>query len=212
MIKKISSLLICAALIFGFCACGSNSSSEETTTAETKTAETTACTANPVHDCTSADELEKAAGIPLDAPKGAEDVSYSYIEASGDDAVIEQVDFTLDGNKYTYRAQSNDVTDIMTTVEGKKIDSSGLQAAMSDCTNVGAALAGVYNDWETCSKTTVSNRDAVVGYNDGAEGVIAWLDVVPGIMYSLSVDNNASQKLLEDTAADIFVETQGDVG
>lgn len=207
MIKKISSLLICAALIFGFCACGSSSCSKETTTAET-----TAGTANPVHDCTSADELEKAAGIPLDAPKGAEDVSYSYIEASGDDAVIEQVDFTLDGNKYTYRAQSTDVTDIMTTVDGKKIDSSGLQAAMSDCTNVGAALAGVYNDWETCSKTMTSNRDAVVGYNDGAEGVIAWLDVVPGIMYSLSVDNNASQKLLEDTAADIFVETQGNAG
>ena len=61
---------------------------------------------SPFEEVISADDFSETLGFSIEAPEGAEDVSYSV--AFGETAIV---DFTLDGNAYTYYA-SKDVGDI----------------------------------------------------------------------------------------------------
>lgn len=163
---------------------------------------------NPIHECTE-EELGKATGISLAAPAGASDAKYCYI--GSDNTVISQVTFTLDGKKYCYRAQPTSCLSIEASVD-ENASAKDLASALSDCTNVGAALAGMYYKWECISLIDIAERDAVVAFNEGKEGFVSWLDVAPGILYSLSVEKGASQTLLTDSAEACFVPLQGEAG
>lgn len=164
---------------------------------------------NPMHECTE-EELAQATGIALTAPEGASDVKYFYID-SGESA-ISQVIFTLDGKNYCYRAQPTSFVSIEANVN-ENASVKDLSSALNDCTNIGATLSGMHYDWECVSLIDIAeSRDAVVAFNEGKEGFIAWLDVVPGVLYSLSVEKGASQELLMNTAEVCFVPLQGDVG
>ena len=57
---------------------------------------------SPFEDVQSAADFEKL-GFVIDAPEGAENVTYCIL-----DAAIAQVDFTLDGHSYLYRAAKLD--------------------------------------------------------------------------------------------------------
>jgi hypothetical protein len=58
----------------------------------------------------------------------------------------------------------------------------------------------------------VSWCPARVYYNAGGEGKIVWFDIVPGLLYSLTMSNGASEKALEEMASQLYTPAQGDVG
>ena len=199
--KKIAVLALAVLMVLVLCACGSKSKTEE---------EPVANMVNPVHECTK-EELVQATGIALDAPDGAGDVSYSYIDIA-EGHPISQVNFSLDGKKYCYRAQPTEYTSISANV-AEDASSQDLFAAVNDCTNIGAALSGMHFKWECISLIDIAEtRDGVVAFNTGKQGFVSWLDVVPGVLYSLSTDNGAEQDLLTDMAELCFVPLQGEVG
>lgn len=194
--KKSILFLLVLSMLLGLCACGSKKPVESSGMP------------NPVHECTK-EELGAATGIFLDAPEGATDVSYFYIDSA--DAPISQVFFKLDGKEFCYRAQPTSYTSITATVSDAVVETTDLMDSLNKSTNIGASLAGMYGDWEMAALVDVAgSREGVVALNDGKAGFISWLDVVPGVLYSLSVDKKASQPLLMDTAELCFVPLQGD--
>lgn len=84
-----AALLLCAALAAG-CAVGSNGGLAPS--------ESPVQIPNPVTEVESAEAFADL-GVSIDAPQNAGDVSYSIIGGT-----VAQVDFTLDGHAYTYRA------------------------------------------------------------------------------------------------------------
>ena len=83
---------------------------------------------SPFVDVQSAADFEKL-GFSIDAPEGAEDVTYCIL-----DAAIAQVDFTLDGHSYLYRAAKLDGD--FSGANGEVVGSASLNAeydAMLDC-------------------------------------------------------------------------------
>lgn len=210
--KVLPILFAVTAIVLLFCACGKPQETakkpESETNTETKTeteAKPMTGLANPLHECTR-DELVQATGIPLDAPDGASEVKYFYIDS--EDTPISQVTFSLNGKQYCYRAQPTAYVRIEANVD-ENADEKDLMSALNDCTNIGAALSGMHYKWECASLNDIAeSRDAVVAFNDGKEGFVAWLDVVPGILYSLSMNNGASQTVLTDTAELCFVPVQ----
>lgn len=195
--KKIVSLILAAVMMLALCACGANKE------------QPSAGLPNPVHEC-SYDELLQATGIAIDAPEGAENVAYAYIDTQP--APISQVCFTLDGMNFCYRAQPTSYVSIYANVN-EDAASEDLAAALNDCTNIGAALAGMHYQWKCSGLYDLENgREAVFAFDEGKEGFIAWLDIAPGVLYSLSVDSKASQDVLINMAEQIFVPLQGDVG
>lgn len=198
--KKATAFILAAVMAFSLCACGQKQETEDQA----------AGLANPVHECDH-DEMVEKTTADIDAPAGAENVRYSYIDNEGEP--VAQVEFTLDGKEYCYRAQSTAITSIMSDVEGnKEATPADLMKMLADGTNVGAALSGMYYNWESGASTMVADRDAVCGFNEGKAGFIAWLDVVPGYLYSLSMDDGCTQELLQNTAEACFVPMQGNVG
>lgn len=118
----------------------------------------------------------------VNVPEGAEDVKYFVIE-DGDDKMY-QVDYTLDGKDYCYRIQG--------TSDVASYDMSGIYA----------------DKWET-EDASVMDRDAVV--MTSSEGsVIYWLDVAPGINYTLSSSQKLTAAELTEAAEALFVPMQGE--
>ena len=197
---KILALIMAGAMMIGMCACGS---SEEP-------ADDNANAENPIHECTY-EEMMEATGIDISAPDESEDVVYSYIDAAEKDGYpIAQVEFTCGDKEYCYRAQSTNVTSMTADVEGNEVDPSKLLESLQDCTNAGATLGGMYCKWDAGATIDIDGRDGVVAFNEGKEGMIAWLDVVPGIMYSLTTEENANQQDLMAMAEMLFVPMQGE--
>ena len=58
----------------------------------------------------------------------------------------------------------------------------------------------------------VSYCVARLSYEDGGGGKIVWFDPVPGLLYSLSMNSNASAEQLTELAVQLFSPAQGDVG
>ena len=75
---------------------------------------------SPFEDVQSAEEFE-ALGFSIDAPEGAEDVTYCIY-----DGAIARVDFTLDGHEYTYEAAHLDGN--FSRADGESVGSVSLNA------------------------------------------------------------------------------------
>lgn len=197
--KKILVVMLALMMTIVMCACG-NTTSEETSEV-----------ANPVHECTKQEMLE-ATGMDIDAPEGATDVEYAYID--NDEAPIAQVEFELNDQDFCYRAQSTAITSLVADIsEEEFVPEEDLQKSLDDAVATGAALAGLNFKWTGCASVDVpASRDGVYALNEGDEGFIAWLDVVPGVLYSLSVEDDATIDLLLDSAELVFVPMQGEVG
>lgn len=113
--------------------------------------------ANPFEEVERADNF-KALSIPLDAPDGAEEVSYFII-----DGEIAEIRFTLDGKSYLARA---------TAQTG---DFSGLYGQESDTETVDAATNAVLVsvDTDTAVYQKITWTDGIINYclygTDGAD-------------------------------------------
>lgn len=120
--------------------------------------------------------------IPMAVPEGAADVQYFSI--AGGDSPLWEMDFTYEGTAYCYRAQS--------TSETAAYDISGM----------------FYDHWVTES-ASVSYCEATVETCSEAT-VIYWLDVVPGIIYSLSAKQELSAETITEVANLVFTSAQGE--
>ena len=76
---------------------------------------------SPFEDVQSAADLEEKLGFVIDAPEGAENVTYCIY-----DGEIARVDFTLDGYGYTYEAAMLDGN--FSRGEGEAVGSTALNA------------------------------------------------------------------------------------
>lgn len=198
-VKKMLVLVMAIAMTVALCACGSKESEEETGMA------------NPIIIVADASELTEATGISLDAPEGATDVAYAYCQPEDGTIEFAQVTFTLDGNEFCYRAKdSGDITEI-TASSDENASTDDLMSALENGTNIGAELAGMNYEWNSAGTVVVQERAGVCAFNKKGPGFIAWLDVAPGFLYSLSMDDNATQDVLTDVANKSFVPMQGEV-
>ena len=152
----------------------------ETQMAEMETEEHTVTVVNPIREVTREEMLEEV-GIPLNVPADATDVAY-YVIAG--ESTIAQAKFSVNGLEYCLRACA--------TGEFEPVD-----------------ISGLYYTWEV-------QEEAEVGYCvgevflAGEVGYVAWLDVVPGLNYNLSIKEGATKEILIEMANTVFVEVQGD--
>ncbi|MDO4501722.1 MAG: hypothetical protein Q4D06_00925 [Coriobacteriia bacterium] len=187
--KKLLVAALSATLCLGCLAmtgCGQSAEKSADKPADQKT-EQSAQVANPVHETGKQGVLE-ATGIELNAPKGATDVTYSFID-NGDEKnqATAQMEYTVDGKRFCYRAQS--VSDT------KAVDISGMNYTWEKGGNQVLDVNEVEAHYQSC-------KDATVLY---------WLDVVPGVAYSLSTDGSVSEQDMVAAANAVFQTTQGEV-
>lgn len=119
-------------------------------------------------------------GFQFQEPAGSEDVTYICIDG---DHPIAEMSFRLDGRNWTYRLSATD----------REED-----------------ISGMYYKWKKTAKADVDYNKAKVSWIKGEQGMIQWYDVVPGVMYSLSVDSGADKDLLVNMANALFLPLQGE--
>ncbi len=196
--KKFLVLVLSAMMVFAMCACGAKEEEQPD-----------AGLPNPVTECTQAELLE-ATGFDLVAPEGAENVAYSYISAEGEETIAQMI-FTVDGKEYCYRAQPTAITSLTRSVAGdENASADSLTEALQNAVGIGAALSGLNYEWEGMATVDVSYCEGVTATNEGKAGFITWLDVAPGILYSLGMNDGCTQDLLINMADAVFVPVQGD--
>jgi hypothetical protein len=167
------------------------SAEESTAEAGSEAAEETTAAAQLANPWTESDRdgVIEATGFEMDAPEGATDVFYSYME----EGKLAQMTYTLNGEEWTYRMQmTSEFTD----------------------------LSGMNYEWTSVEDGTVSGRTAKYYYYGTGDlnntevndvEVVNWYDIVPGIMYSLSVTGPDLNGLdIQVVAENMFVPLQGE--
>lgn len=121
------------------------------------------------------------------APEGAENILYNAFELDG--LTVGETSFVLDGIHYSYR--------------------------MAETWDVGqdfADISGMDGSFQVEKDVEIMWCPARLSCNSGGEGKIVWFDVVPGLLYSLGMDRDASEEALLAMANQLFAPAQGDVG
>lgn len=188
-VTKIAAVSLAAMMAVSFTACGGKKAEEPAAAASM---------INPVKEMTEEQMCEKT-GIDLPLPEGATDVVYSVIES--EDGDIAQVDFTLDGKEMNLRACHTKITTLFQ--DDPNADPRDFDPNEGD-------ISGLCYNWNLVVETFVSNRDAKVHVSNDGPGYIAWLDVVPGIIYNLSMTDDADVDTLTNMAETVFVPMQGE--
>lgn len=192
--KKILTLLLSGCLLLALAACGAQEPVQEKPI--------TGVTEDALRDI-SEQELVEATGIDLPAPEGAEDVVYNVLCASQDCPIAEMV-FTLNGTSAYLRAQA---TDFIPEEPDQSASVSGIRAA-ADITDFD--ISGLYFEPERLSLCDVAeSRPGICWVGDGY-GVLAWVDVAPGILYDLCMTENADETTLQTLGDTVFVPLQGE--
>lgn len=194
--KKIIAALLALTLVIGLCACGGGSSEGTTEMAGMP---------NPIKEVASAEELAIATGIALDAPEGATDVRYSYIE--GGENLTAQVDFTFLDQQFCYRAQESALTDMALPTELNETEEYDVTKVDDTAYNI----SGLCYEWSSARPASIQERTGVCLIAEDGAGYVAWLDVVPGILYTLGTNEKADPVTLITVADQAFVPVQGEV-
>lgn len=117
-------------------------------------------------------------GVNLPAPDFANSASWFII---GGTPAIGELRFAVGGQNFVYRvAPMNNFSDI----------------------------SGMYYVWTDTAAAKVGYNDARISLIKGEQGIIQWYDVVPGLMYSLSVDTGAEGTGLAEMANTIYTPVQ----
>ncbi|MDO4960502.1 MAG: hypothetical protein Q4E57_01405 [Eubacteriales bacterium] len=199
--KKAILICLMAVSVISLCACGQKKAAEETTAAA-------AGMANPNLYGVTEETLLEYTGLSFNMPQGAENVSYNVI-AYESESPIAEMNFTLDGNSAYIRAKStgllpDDLPDI--TASAQDLIAAAKEKPEFD-------ISGLYYDWTGAKVTTVDYNDAFLYlYDKENTGFIAWLDVVPGILYNLGMTEGADADKLESLATAAYLPMQGEVG
>lgn len=136
---------------------------------------------NPVHEST-AEEILRKVGVSFAIPEGAENVHYSVIGDS-----LAQMDFVWNKAECTARAELSN------------------ELSLKD-------ISGFYYDWKNSADVKIGYNNAKAKWtkdeNGNSVGICIWWDGVPGIMYSVSMKNNADAENLKKLADAVYIQMQ----
>ena len=133
----------------------------------------------------TAQEIVETIGYDMAvAPADAELVLYDVFALDG--LTVGETTFVKDGIGWTYRTAATSALELS--------DISGMA------------------DGSTQAEGEVLWCGARISYTEGGAGKIIWFDIVPGLLYSLSMDSGASEEALLAMAGELFVPAQGEVG
>lgn len=135
---------------------------------------------------TTASQLLSATGLDVAvAPNNAQDITYDAFSLG--ELTVAETSFVFNGVACRYRMAA--------TLE--------LQEDFAD-------ISGLDIPFESAAEGEVRWCAAKLSFNEGGQGKIVWFDLVPGILYSLSVDSGASESSLLQLANELFEPAQGD--
>lgn len=136
---------------------------------------------------TTASQILRATGLNVAvAPADARNITYNAFLLEG--LTVAETTFELDGITYAYRMAA--------TME--------LGEDFADISGIGGTFAeNIEGKVLWCS--------AKLHFDQNGQGRIVWFDVVPGILYSLSMDSGASESALLDLATELFVPAQEEI-
>lgn len=127
-------------------------------------------------------------GYPMDvAPTAAANVTYDVYDVGG--LTVAETSFTLDGISYTYRT-----------------------AGTSEVTYPFADISGETKAYTTRVETELGWCQAVIYAAADGSGKIIWFDIAPGLLYSLTMNQDASAENLLAMAETLYEPTQGNAG
>ena len=133
---------------------------------------------------TTASKILKATGLDVTvAPDHAENVTYNAFRMDG--LTIAETTFQIDGITYAYRM-------------------AGTRELMENF----ADISGMDDPFDHVAAGEVYWCRAKVIFNEGEQGKILWFDLVPGILYSMTMDTGASEEALLEMANSLFVPAQ----
>lgn len=133
---------------------------------------------------TTASQILKATGLDVTVvPEHAEGVTYNAFRVDG--LTVAETTFQIDGITYAYRM-------------------AGTRELLENFTDI----SGLDETFEEIAAGEVFWCRAKICYNEGGQGKILWFDLVPGILYSLSMDSGASEDALLDMANSLFEPAQ----
>lgn len=118
------------------------------------------------------------------APAGAENVTYTVFPM--EDMTVAETAFTLDGTTWAYRTASTGAIEFRD-------------------------ISGVETPGETEKDAELGWCSAHLSYTEGGEGRIVWFDIAPGLVYSLHMDQGASEEALLTMAEALYTPVQGEV-
>ena len=146
---------------------------------------------------TTARQIMNRLGYDMDvAPASAKNVMYITFTLDPGDGTesleTAETSFTVDGIRYAYR----------TAGTGQPVlqDISGVQNGAQN------------RDYENHSSVEIGWCAAEAFWTEGGAGKLIWLDLAPGLVYSLTMDTGASEKALTEMAQTLYTPAQGDVG
>ncbi|MGM9662356.1 MAG: hypothetical protein ACI3WR_04620 [Oscillospiraceae bacterium] len=145
-------------------------------------AEPDAAVVNPVRTVTAA-TIQRELGISFRVPEGAGEVCYTII--TGEDGSMAEMRFTLDGAECACRIMPAGIP----------------EEDLPD-------ISGMYYEWERAAEASVGYNTAKLCWIEGAQGVIRWYDYAPGLLYSVSLSNGATETKLTELATSLYVPVQ----
>lgn len=142
--------------------------------------------ANSLKVLTTASQILRATGLDVTvAPENADNITYNAFRLDG--LTVAETTFRINGITYAYRM-------------------AGTTELLDDFKDI----SGVDGPFDQIAAGEVFWCRAKINFNEGQQGKIIWFDVVPGILYSLSMDKDASEEALVDIANALFVPAQED--
>lgn len=131
--------------------------------------------------------LLDAGFILPEVPQGGTGAGYDLIEQDG--LTVAEMSFTLDGTRYVYR-----------------------MAATGEIAENFRDISALQGTWADQDHGQIGWCNARLYWDEGGSGKAVWFDIVPGILYSLTMDTAASEQGLLDMARILWQPAQGDVG
>ena len=137
---------------------------------------------------TTASEILRTTGLDVTvAPEAAKDITYNAFLLDG--LTVAETTFELDGVRFSYR-----------------------MAATAELLEDFTDISGMTGPFERISAGEVAWCRAKINYTPGGPGRIIWFDVVPGILYSMSMNQDASDEVLVALANELFEPAQDSIG
>ena len=133
---------------------------------------------------TTASQILRSTGLDVTvAPEDAQDITYNAFLLDG--LTVAETTFVLDEIRYSYR-----------------------MAATTELLEDFQDISGMTGPFERISAGEVAWCRAKINYTEGGQGRIIWFDLVPGILYSMSMDSSASDEVLLELANELFEPAQ----
>lgn len=163
--------------------------------------------ANPNLYGVSGKELLERTGIMFEKTENLSDISFNVIGYKTDDKIAEMT-FAFGGKKYSYRVKP--CADTMLYENDWVDETYGILPEYIKKATEKITVAGVYDNWKSITVTQVSYCEALL-FTSEKNTVLCWLDVAPGMFYTLSTDSNCEKSDILSLAESIFTPVQGDV-